>query len=56
MTTCLKKQSLSSSNWKYNGQRQPAKESTTVEKRKRRLLYAPILKLQKGVMSSSMRM
>ncbi len=53
---CLKKQGLSSSDWKHNGQKQPAKESTTVEQRKRRLLYALILKLQKGVMLLSMRM
>jgi hypothetical protein len=37
------------------GQNQPAKEGTTIEKKERRLLYAPNLKLQKGVMSEVMR-
>jgi hypothetical protein len=37
------------------GQKQPAKEGTTIEKKERRLLYAPNLKLQKGVMSEVMR-
>jgi hypothetical protein len=34
MAICSKKQSLSSSSWKHNRQRQPAKESTRVEKKK----------------------
>ncbi len=31
-------------------------ENTTIEKKERRLLYAPILKLQEGVMSGVMRL
>ncbi len=37
------------------GQKQPAKESTTIEKKEKCLRYAPNLKLQKGKMLKLMK-
>jgi hypothetical protein len=44
----LKETELSSSGWKYNGQRQPAKKSTTVEKKGKTLTLCSNLEIAEG--------